>query len=193
MPRYARLFALVFWLAATPAWAQTCGGVGQLPCPPSTAVGVFLGDTGHDFVSTSPYMFGNRVMDWHVRVTGLRAVPVSATVLAFDADGHTETFRWVTQGDTVHWAAWMIVSSAGVDLWIEPRGTAVSFDVRAVYADGSTETAPRIHAVPPPEPPPAPPAPVVPQPLVIEIGVPACALEQPPCFIVDIKLVPIAP
>src|SRR3990167_8285324 len=75
--------AAVVWAGV--AWAQPCGGVGQLPCPPSAAVGVFLGDTGHDFVSPSPYMFGNRVMDWHVRVTGLRAVPVSATVLAFDA------------------------------------------------------------------------------------------------------------
>ena len=45
--------------------------------------------------------------------------------------------------------------------------------------------------VTPPVPPPAP-VPVV-TPLVIEIGVPKCALETPPCFTVDVKLVPIAP
>ena len=46
----------------------------------------------------------------------------------------------------------------------------------------------------PPTPPSAPPAPVpLVTPLVIEIGVPKCALETPPCFTVDVKLVPIAP
>ena len=196
MPKYVCLFALVFWLVAAPAWAQPCGGAGQPPCPASPAVGAFLGATGEDFVSTSPFVFSNRSPDWHLRLTGLRAVPASATVIAIDATGH-EAFRWVTKGDGVHWAGWMIASASTVDLWVEPRGAAGSFDVLAAYGDGTMEVVGDIRpATPPPEPlpPPAPPAPApVVTPLVIEIGVPKCALETPPCFTVDVKLVPIAP
>ena len=195
MPRYLRLLALMFWLLAVPVSAQSCGGAGQPAC---TRTATFLGATGEDYVSTSPYVFSNRIPDWHLRLTGLPLVPVSATVMAINADG-VETFRWVTKGDGKNWAAWMIASAAQVDLWIEPRWAAVSFDMLVTYATGATELVAGIPAVPtappdpiPPSPPPPAPVPTV-TPLVIEIGVPACALETPPCFETIIKLVPITP
>lgn len=187
-----RYLSILLLLVASLAEAQSCGGAGQPACARHS---VFLGATGEDYVSTSPYVFGNRVPDWHLRVTGLRAAPVSAVVMAIDTSGH-ETFQWVTKGDGVSWAAWMIATGAQVDLWIEPHLAVNRFDVAASYADGSTELVAGIFAVvfpPEPVPPPVPPGTTSPNPVVIEIGVPPCALENPPCFTVDVKLVPIAP
>ena len=197
MPTSLRLAALVIWFFAVPAWAQSCGGAGQPTCPPTTTQGAFLGTTGEDYVGASSQVAPNGAPDWHLQVTGLPESPVSIAVKTVAPSGVPQGL-WVFPTNQVNHAAFVQVGPHNADIWIEPYLSPSAFTVVLTYPNNPfTETVQIAFAapvpVPGPIPPPEPPVLVPPNQLIISIGVPKCALDNPPCFTVDVKLVPTEP
>lgn len=82
-------------------------------------------------------------------------------------------------------ACWRVVGAVGLVCLLSTAAWAQSASVPCGGVIGPP-------CPPASDPPPAPaPAPVPIKPLVISIGVPACVLATPPCFTIDVKLVPV--
>jgi len=99
----------------------------------STLRASFLGVTGEDFVGSDNQTTANGIPDWHIRLQGLRSLPVKIQIAS------TPGGVWETPYNNANWIIGVqFGSSADADFWFEPWNTG-GFHITMWFADGTAD------------------------------------------------------
>jgi hypothetical protein len=94
----------------------------------------FLGTTGEDFAGIGTVLQPNGVVDWHIKLEGLRATPLRTRVTSADGGLWEGPFNGAS-----YLVATQYAGNGGGDAWIEPWASSGGLHVKVWYPDSTTD------------------------------------------------------
>jgi hypothetical protein len=100
---------------------------------PSSLQATFLGTTGQDLVGQGGALQPNGVVDWRIKLQGLRGTPSRVRVTAGGG-------VWEAPFNGANWlVATQYAGDGSGDIWFEPWSSPSTFHVKVFYSDSSTD------------------------------------------------------
>ena len=101
---------------------------------PTALKATFLGTTGQDLVGPGGSLTPNGVVDWRIKLEGLRGTPTRARITSGDGG------VWEAPFNGVNWlVATQFIGGGTGDVWFEPWANPTGFHVKVWYADSGTD------------------------------------------------------